>query len=67
MSWLTIVQTDLDLRHRNVRNDTGYHCRRDCRCACDVSRHWGHFWSAIGGGAVLVCAAWVVQTFFGGA
>jgi hypothetical protein len=26
---------------------------------------WGHFWSAIGGGAVLVCASWVVQTFLG--
>lgn len=29
--------------------------------------HWGAFWSAIGGGAVLVSAAWVVQTFLGGA
>ena len=28
--------------------------------------HWGHFWSAIGGGAVLISAAWVVQTFLGG-
>jgi hypothetical protein len=26
---------------------------------------WSHFWSAIGGGAVLVCASWVVQTFLG--
>ena len=25
--------------------------------------HWGHFWCAIGGGAVLVSASWVVQTF----
>ena len=28
--------------------------------------HWGHFWSAIGGGAVLISAAWIVQTFLGG-
>jgi hypothetical protein len=26
---------------------------------------WGHFWSAIASGAVLVCASWVVQTFLG--
>jgi hypothetical protein len=25
--------------------------------------HWGQFWSAIGGGAVLAGAAWVGQTF----
>jgi len=56
---------DFDLRHRNVWDDLGDHRRRDCRGASDAAWSWGHFWSAIGGGAVLVCASWVVQTFLG--
>lgn len=28
--------------------------------------HWGQFWGAIGGGAVMMSAAWTVQTFFAG-
>lgn len=28
--------------------------------------HWGQFWSAIGGGTVMMSAAWAVTTFMGG-
>ena len=53
----------LNLRHRHVRDDAGDHRRRDCGARAMLHGSWGHFWSAIGGGAILVCASWVVQTF----
>lgn len=28
--------------------------------------HWNKFWSAIGGSAVLMSAAWTINTFMGG-
>jgi hypothetical protein len=28
-----------------------------------IHGHWGHFWSALGGGAVMVGAAWLGTTF----
>ena len=54
-----------NLRHRDVWDNAGDHRRRDCGARAMLHGSWGHFWSAIGGGAVLVCASWVVQTFLG--
>lgn len=32
-----------------------------------IGHHWGYMWSAIGGGAVLISAAWIAQQLGGGA
>ena len=63
MSWLTIVQ--------NISTFvTGTFGTTLCIVAVAMAGgramlhgHWGQFWSAIGGGAVLAGAAWVGQTF----
>jgi type IV secretory pathway VirB2 component (pilin) len=66
MSWLTIVQ--------NISTFiTGTFGSTLCIIAVAIAGaramlhgHWGQFWSAIGGGAVLMSAAWTINTFMAG-
>lgn len=66
MSWLTIAQ--------NVSTfATGQFGILICIIAVAIAGgraalhgHWGQFWSALGGGAVVQSAAWSVNTFMGG-
>lgn len=36
------------------------------RTAFSGGHHWGGVWAAVGGGAFVFAAAWIVQTFLGG-
>ncbi|WP_158923662.1 TrbC/VirB2 family protein [Acidisphaera sp. S103] len=66
MSWLTIAQNISQF----ITSQFGILL---CTIAIAVAGgraalhgHWGHFWSAIAGGGVLMSSAWAVQTFMGG-
>lgn len=66
MSWLTIVQ-----------NISAFLTSQFGVILCTIAvfiagaramlhGHWSHFWGAVGGGAVMMSAAWMVNTFMGG-
>jgi type IV secretory pathway VirB2 component (pilin) len=67
MSWLTIVQSISTFVTGTFGTTLVIIAVAIAGARAMFHGHWGHFWSAIGGGAVLVCAAWLVRTFFGGA
>src|ERR1700735_787757 len=67
MSWLTIVQTISTFVTGTFGTTLVIIAVAIAGARAMFHGHWGHFWSAIGGGAVLVCAAWLGQTVFGGA
>ena len=65
MSWLTVVQ--------NISQFiTGTFGSTLCIIAVAIAGaramlhgHWGQFWSAIGGGTILMSSAWTINTFMG--
>jgi type IV secretory pathway VirB2 component (pilin) len=66
MSWLTIVQSISTYVTGTFGTTLVIIAVAIAGARAMLHGSWGHFWSAIGGGAVLVCASWVVQTFLGG-
>jgi type IV secretory pathway VirB2 component (pilin) len=65
MSWLTIVQTVSTFITGTFGTTLVIIAVAIAGARAMLHGSWSHFWSAIGGGAVLVCASWVVQTFLG--
>jgi type IV secretory pathway VirB2 component (pilin) len=66
MSWLTIVQNIVNFISGGFGSALVVIAIGIAGARAALHGHWGHFWSAIGGGAVLLSAAWVVATFMGG-
>jgi type IV secretory pathway VirB2 component (pilin) len=64
--WLTIVQTIATFIESGFGATLVVVAVAIAGARAALHGHWGHFWSAIGGGAIVITAAWIVTTFLGG-
>ena len=64
--WLTIVQTIATFIEGTFGATLVVVAVAIAGARAALHGNWGHFWSAIGGGAIVITAAWIVTTFLGG-